>query len=813
MPNILAGNVSSSCPPGCAPLNDGDTAFMIMASTFVMLQTPALGLAQAGIIRRKNALSMLMQTLTGFSIGSLLWFFIGFTLTFGPTAGGKGFIGDLSHMLLIDVGIDCCFPLSTALTIPGVLFATFQLMFATMVPVIVTGAWAERMEFKAFVAFTCLWPFLVYYPLAHWVWNANGWLAEFGVLDFAGGLTIHTSTGVAALVVSYVLAGRMKESGSAPGHHNLPLFILGGSLIWGGWYSFNGGSAYSANGQAAVAVLNTHLSASAGAFTWMLLYRYANTNNVDHHWSLTEIMNGAFAGLAAITPGSGFVMPYSSVCIGILGSVCAYFWVSKVKPWLGVDDALDVAALQGVPGIVGSILVGFAAEYAISPKLGADGLGLFVGGNGVLLWKQLVAVVITVGWTAIFTWLLMRFMRRFVGIDVSPQAEEKGLDYVQIGEQAYDETLAPILDLGADVLTTKLIDAAKAGNLARVKALVQVGAQTEASDYDGRSAMHLAAASGHVEILKYLKAQHGVDISIVDRYGNTPLHDAIANNQTECVSWLKSNGARAIGHTGYIKDRDILQAAAEGNLEEVRWRLQQAKKTENDFEDKPRSSVVNMQDYDHRTPLHVAASEGHREIVRELLRAGADPTLIDRWGMTPLAGALQMRKHKTAEELQSWQVRLHSADVELLVHNVDSPNDTVSTPLLSKSLATQDGLPESLKSVGFQSSSEMSVDARALITAAERGDKSEIVKLLAKGADVNQQDYDGRSSLHLACASNHIEVVQVRHATKPRILPILSIVPFVQNILHEIVLFFVGLEFFYNASDLFYIFLNLCPQL
>ena len=294
-------NATAGCAPACLPLDDGDTAFMIMASTFVMLQTPALGLAQAGIIRRKNALSMLMQTLTGFALGSLLWFFVGFTLTFGPTVGGHGIIGDFSHVLLLDVGVDCCYPLSTALTIPGVLFATFQLMFATMVPVIVTGAWAERMEFKAFIAFALLWPFLVYYPLAHWVWNADGWLAAWGVLDFAGGLTIHTSTGVAALVVSYVLAGRMKDFAGGMGHHNLPLFILGGSLIWGGWYSFNGGSAYAANGQAAVAVLNTHLSASSGAASWILLHRYAQVaptvsqkgnTGIKRHWSLTEIMNG-----------------------------------------------------------------------------------------------------------------------------------------------------------------------------------------------------------------------------------------------------------------------------------------------------------------------------------------------------------------------------------------------------------------------------------------------------------------------------------------------------------------------------------------
>jgi Amt family ammonium transporter len=207
------------------------------------------------MIRRKNALSMLMQTLTGLGIGSLLWFSVGFTLTFGPSQ--RGIIGNFDYAFLLNVGIDCCFPLSAAKTLPGILFATFQMMFALMVPVIVTGAWAERMEFKAFLWFALLWPFLVYYPLAHWIWNQNGWLAELGVLDFAGGLTIHSSTGVAALVVSSILSGRMKNTHNLLGHHNLPMFVLGGALIWGGWYSFNAGSAYTAGPQAAAAMLNS----------------------------------------------------------------------------------------------------------------------------------------------------------------------------------------------------------------------------------------------------------------------------------------------------------------------------------------------------------------------------------------------------------------------------------------------------------------------------------------------------------------------------------------------------------------------------
>ena len=251
-----------SCDSACEGIEDSDTGFMVMATTFVMLQTPALGLCQAGLIRRKNALSMLMQVLTGFVIGSMLWFSIGFSLVFGPSAGALGLIGTLRHVGFAGLSTECCYPLAT--TIPSYLFASFQMMFAVMTPVIVTGAWAERMDFNAFLVFAAAWPFLVYYPLAHWVWNPAGWLAVHGAVDFAGGITIHTATGTAALAVSLVLQGRSKDTGEhseqAGGRHNIPLAVLGGVLIWGGWYSFNGGSAYKANGQTALAVLNTHMS-------------------------------------------------------------------------------------------------------------------------------------------------------------------------------------------------------------------------------------------------------------------------------------------------------------------------------------------------------------------------------------------------------------------------------------------------------------------------------------------------------------------------------------------------------------------------
>ena len=395
---------------------------------------------------------------------------------------------------LEDVSTDSCFANSTAKTIPGILFATFQMMFAVMVPVIVTGAWAERMLFEAFILFVLIWPFLVYYPLAHWVWNTEGFLARYGVMDFAG-LTIHTSSGVAAFAVTLILSSRMKLNRKGLAHHNLPIAILGGALIWGGWYSFNGGSAFKSNGQASLAVMNTHISSCTGAMVWTILsYRR------EKHWHLTEIMNGVYAGLAAITPGSGFVTPQSAFFIGIIGGLSSYLWIVIIQPKTNLDDALDVTGLQGAPGIVGTICVGiFATEEFASPA------GLLISHSLELLFKQIVGVSITIVWTLVTTYLLMMLIKKLVGIDVSPDVEEKGLDMVQIGEQAYDESLAPVLDLGNDVLTSKLCEACHSGDFPRVRSLIQLGAKAESADYDKRSPLHICAGEGHAEILRYLK--------------------------------------------------------------------------------------------------------------------------------------------------------------------------------------------------------------------------------------------------------------------------------------------------------------------
>jgi ammonium transporter, Amt family len=746
----MAGNASNF--PGCDAINDGDTGMMMMATTFVMLQTPALGLAQAGIIRRKNALSMLMQTLTGFTLGSLLWFFCGFSLTFGHSVGDAGVIGNLQNMFFDGVSATHCYPNSTATTIPGILFAAFQMMFAVMVPVIVTGAWAERMLFEAFIVFVTVWPFLVYYPLAHWVWNTEGWLARLGVVDFAGGLTIHTSTGVAALAVTFILSGRLKIKGLS--HHNLPIAILGGSIIWGAWYSFNGGSAFKANGQAAIAVMNTHVSACVAAMVWTLLgYRR------DRQWHVTEIMNGAFAGLAAITPGSGVVLPQMAFFIGLVGGLLSYYWVQSVKPKLGLDDALDVTALQGVPGIWGTFAVGLFAAKPYSPAM-----GLFYGGDGSLLFHQSVGIVVTVVWTFSMTYLLMMFIRRTVGIDVSASVEEKGLDISQIGEQAYDETLALELDLGTEMMTTKLCEACHAGDLQKVKQYVQVGTHADASDYDLRTPLHIAAGRNHVQILKYLIKQQHVPVNPKDKYGNTPLADALKSDNKEAVEYLKSEGGVVHSQSGYVAASTVYQATASGNAEELNWRIEQNK------------HCINEIDYDMRSPLHLAAAEGHEHIVKLLLKAGAKINAVDRWGNTPYNDALNHR-HAGCVKLLSGSSQSNRGHVHVTIGEARKTTshlsglDNEKQPLLEMKEGDSGhyGTGEA-NGGGRERSNSLNAADRAILHAADEGDIEELKRLVRRGANINAKDYDDRSVLHLVCSNGHLKALQLLMASSDLIV-------------------------------------------
>lgn len=614
--------VTTGAEANCGPegMSAADIAFMVIATTFVLLQTPAAGIAQAGMIRRKNSLSMLAQTLAGVAVGVVLWFTFGFSVTFGKSVGGWGLIGGFDHLFFIDVPFDDCMPyIEQPSTIPAVLFASFQMMFAVMVPCIVTGAWAERLSFEAFLFFVTVWPVLVYYPLAHWIW-ADGWLARLGLQDFAGGLVIHASSGVAGFVVSAFLQPRKNKEALENSAHNLPLSVSGGILIIASWNFFNGGSAYKANHQAASALINTQLSAWISSLLWMI-YTYRATGK----YSVSALLNGALAGLGSITAGSGFVLPYGAFVIGMVSGSVSYWSVSFFKSTLNIDDVLDVAALQGSPGLVGSILVGVFSNAAVSP--GDSGTnGLLYGGGFKPLLVQLLGAAVTIVWSGVMTWVVMGLMKRFIGVDVDPHTEEIGLDKAQIGEQAYDQDLDELLDLGADVLTEKLCEAAAKGELVEVKRLVAAGARPDTGDYDSRTPAHLAASEGRLDVLRYLVKQDDVDVNARDRWGGTPLTDAVRHRRADVVAWLKANG-------GHMQHTDAMQGelhdlAANGKDAELAQLLD--------------SGIdPNIPDYDRRTAIHLAAAEGHASTVQLLVTHKADVMVRDRWGALPVADAIR----------------------------------------------------------------------------------------------------------------------------------------------------------------------------
>jgi ammonium transporter, Amt family len=400
----------------------GDTAWLLVATAMVMVMLPGLALFYGGLVRRKNVLSTIMHSFFGLALVSVVWVVVGFSLAFGPDVGGLGLIGGLDFIGLANVGLEP--NAAYAPTIPFVLFAAFQLMFAAITPALISGAFAERKRFGAFVLFTILWSILVYSPLAHWVWAPGGWLRELGALDFAGGTVVHISSGVSALVAAVVI-GRRWTNGERQEPHDVPMTVLGAGLLWFGWFGFNAGSALGANGLAANALLVTNTAAAAATVSWVTV-SYVHRGKA----SVVGAATGAVAGLVAITPAAGFVGAGGAVAIGVgAGGLC--YAATLLREHIRIDDALDVFAVHGVGGILGAALTGVLAVGAIGGVAGA------IEGNIGQVGVQLVAVSACAAFAATVTFAIVKFVELVLGLRVELQAEEVGLDLALHGEAAY----------------------------------------------------------------------------------------------------------------------------------------------------------------------------------------------------------------------------------------------------------------------------------------------------------------------------------------------------------------------------------------
>jgi Amt family ammonium transporter len=404
-------------------LDSGNTAWLIVATAMVMVMLPGLALFYGGLVRRKNVLSTIMHSFFGLALVSVVWVLVGFSLAFGTDVGGLGLIGGLDFAGFMNVGLEPSAIYGT--TIPFVLFASFQLMFAAITPALITGAFAERKRFASFVIFTVLWSVIVYSPVAHWVWSADGWLYRLGALDFAGGTVVHASSGVSALIVA-LLIGRRVANGDSMEPHDIPMTVLGAGLLWFGWFGFNAGSALAADGLAANALLVTNTAAGAATITWVLA-SYLHKRKV----SVVGAACGAVAGLVAVTPASGFVTAGGALLIGLfVGGLC--YSATLLRSRLKIDDALDVFAVHGVGGTFGAVATGVFATTAINPL----GRGLIDGNPGQVL-TQTVAIGATIAYAVIATFVIIKIVDLILGIRVKSDQEEVGLDLAVHGEVAY----------------------------------------------------------------------------------------------------------------------------------------------------------------------------------------------------------------------------------------------------------------------------------------------------------------------------------------------------------------------------------------
>ena len=419
-----AGPAVAAAAPAAAPKVDaGDTAWLLTSSALVMLMTPGLALFYAGMVRRKNVLGTIMHSFIALGVVTLQWVLFGYSLAFGPDIGHV--IGSLAWVGLNGVGLEP--NADYAATVPHQAFMIFQMMFAVITPALITGTFAERFKFSTYLVFLVVWSTLVYDPLAHWVWGVGGWIREMGALDFAGGLVVHISSGVAALAAALVVGKRRGYGADLMAPHNLTMTVVGAALLWFGWFGFNGGSAVASGSLATSAFVVTHIATAAATLSWMFaewVHRAKPT--------VLGAASGAVAGLVAITPGSGFVGPMPAVIIGLVAGALCYLAVS-LKSKLGYDDSLDVVGVHGVGGTWGAIATGLFASKLINE---AGNNGLFFGNAGQI-GIQALSVIAAWAYSFILTFIILKVLDATMGLRVSEEDESTGLDLALHGESGY----------------------------------------------------------------------------------------------------------------------------------------------------------------------------------------------------------------------------------------------------------------------------------------------------------------------------------------------------------------------------------------
>lgn len=403
-------------------INAGDSAFVFVSTVLVMLMTPALALFYGGMVRRKNVLSTTMHSYFTMAIVSIQWVLVGYSLAFG---GSGKFLGDLAWAGLNGVGFE---PSAYAGTIPHLLFMMFQMMFAIITPALISGGFAERIKFPAFIVFILLWITLIYDPIAHWVWGTGGWIRTLGAIDFAGGTVVHISSGITALVVALFI-GKRKNTGDIRPHH-LPMTVLGAGLLWFGWFGFNAGSGLGINSVAMIAFVTTNTATAAAGISWVVAEWIVHKKP-----TVLGFASGAVAGLVSITPAAGFVTPISSLFIGLIGGVICFFSVTELKKKLGYDDALDAFGVHGIGGTWGAIATGIFATSKVNSAI-AGGL---VDGHASLVGAQLVATLGVYAFAGIGSLILLALINTVLKFRATTEEEEEGLDASMHGETAYSQ--------------------------------------------------------------------------------------------------------------------------------------------------------------------------------------------------------------------------------------------------------------------------------------------------------------------------------------------------------------------------------------